>query len=134
MIRRPPRSTLFPYTTLFRSVAYGEGNRSSSEDIERRQREAKSSARVPVACGSGSARDQATPVGRIRPTQRILRAVQSARLSVRRGEQTALPAPRRDVRRRDQSRRGGASGAQLLAPDVEDAQRARTTTVVSAPR
>src|SRR2546427_2966555 len=24
MIRRPPRSTLFPYTTLFRSV-YGEG-------------------------------------------------------------------------------------------------------------
>src|SRR3712207_6936061 len=26
MIRRPPRSTLFPYTTLFRSmVAYGKG-------------------------------------------------------------------------------------------------------------
>src|SRR5256885_3353998 len=23
MIRRPPRSTLFPYTTLFRSLAYG---------------------------------------------------------------------------------------------------------------
>src|SRR3712207_7910378 len=23
MIRRPPRSTLFPYTTLFRSVRYG---------------------------------------------------------------------------------------------------------------
>src|SRR3712207_8865397 len=23
MIRRPPRSTLFPYTTLFRSVSYG---------------------------------------------------------------------------------------------------------------
>src|SRR2546430_11073879 len=23
MIRRPPRSTLFPYTTLFRSVTYG---------------------------------------------------------------------------------------------------------------
>src|SRR5256885_5638920 len=28
MIRRPPRSTLFPYTTLFRSV--GEGRRSAS--------------------------------------------------------------------------------------------------------
>src|SRR2546430_7652505 len=28
MIRRPPRSTLFPYTTLFRSVALlGSGNR-----------------------------------------------------------------------------------------------------------
>src|SRR5260221_1968162 len=25
MIRRPPRSTLFPYTTLFRSNAYGLG-------------------------------------------------------------------------------------------------------------
>src|SRR5258708_17312339 len=25
MIRRPPRSTLFPYTTLFRSVAQGSG-------------------------------------------------------------------------------------------------------------
>src|SRR2546430_7446047 len=24
MIRRPPRSTLFPYTTLFRSAIYGE--------------------------------------------------------------------------------------------------------------
>src|SRR2546430_4925234 len=23
MIRRPPRSTLFPYTTLFRSISYG---------------------------------------------------------------------------------------------------------------
>src|SRR4030095_8940852 len=25
MIRRPPRSTLFPYTTLFRSAVYGVG-------------------------------------------------------------------------------------------------------------
>src|SRR3712207_8039040 len=25
MIRRPPRSTLFPYTTLFRSTAWGNG-------------------------------------------------------------------------------------------------------------
>src|SRR3712207_8831834 len=25
MIRRPPRSTLFPYTTLFRSVDFGDG-------------------------------------------------------------------------------------------------------------
>src|SRR5256885_11512065 len=24
MIRRPPRSTLFPYTTLFRSLAFGD--------------------------------------------------------------------------------------------------------------
>src|SRR2546427_2198106 len=26
MIRRPPRSTLFPYTTLFRSIDRGAGN------------------------------------------------------------------------------------------------------------
>src|SRR3712207_8517149 len=26
MIRRPPRSTLFPYTTLFRSLNDGDGN------------------------------------------------------------------------------------------------------------
>src|SRR3712207_8996571 len=25
MIRRPPRSTLFPYTTLFRSLGHGQG-------------------------------------------------------------------------------------------------------------
>src|SRR3712207_8204566 len=28
MIRRPPRSTLFPYTTLFRSKTYSSGMRS----------------------------------------------------------------------------------------------------------
>src|SRR2546428_5066204 len=31
MIRRPPRSTLFPYTTLFRSPAMLEGSSSASE-------------------------------------------------------------------------------------------------------
>src|SRR5258708_38293133 len=32
MIRRPPRSTLFPYTTLFRSIRTGIGGRPSSYD------------------------------------------------------------------------------------------------------
>src|SRR2546429_208383 len=31
MIRRPPRSTLFPYTTLFRSRAVGNGDRRGGE-------------------------------------------------------------------------------------------------------
>src|SRR5437879_6859794 len=31
MIRRPPRSTLFPYTTLFRSVILGIGKRQVQE-------------------------------------------------------------------------------------------------------
>src|SRR2546430_11245479 len=29
MIRRPPRSTLFPYTTLFRSLTYGQWDETS---------------------------------------------------------------------------------------------------------
>src|SRR5256885_2747306 len=33
MIRRPPRSTLFPYTTLFRSVLAEEELRQTSEEI-----------------------------------------------------------------------------------------------------
>src|SRR3712207_7635721 len=43
MIRRPPRSTLFPYTTLFRSAAeHGVGG------LERRARERSARARVQV--------------------------------------------------------------------------------------
>src|SRR2546427_8065710 len=33
MIRRPPRSTLFPYTTLFRSLARTEGHAAAREDL-----------------------------------------------------------------------------------------------------
>src|SRR6266511_6010568 len=35
MIRRPPRSTLFPYTTLFRSHLGGLGHRSLRADVPR---------------------------------------------------------------------------------------------------
>src|SRR3712207_7993644 len=35
MIRRPPRSTLFPYTTLFRSAGYGRVVRASDGSVER---------------------------------------------------------------------------------------------------
>src|SRR3712207_8075598 len=33
MIRRPPRSTLFPYTTLFRSEAGHGGHRAHARDV-----------------------------------------------------------------------------------------------------
>src|SRR3712207_8829479 len=33
MIRRPPRSTLFPYTTLFRSLSDGLGNRTDAQAV-----------------------------------------------------------------------------------------------------
>src|SRR5689334_24323455 len=35
MIRRPPRSTLFPYTTLFRSQRYGTGGGGQSRRVAR---------------------------------------------------------------------------------------------------
>src|SRR5256885_4049730 len=35
MIRRPPRSTLFPYTTLFRSKRYGAVRREPPPDLQR---------------------------------------------------------------------------------------------------
>src|SRR2546426_8849706 len=43
MIRRPPRSTLFPYTTLFRSVRCVEHHRRAAAVLERlaRQPEAR---------------------------------------------------------------------------------------------
>src|SRR5258708_15208758 len=47
MIRRPPRSTLFPYTTLFRSPARGGGARRAD-----RRRDAASSAPLEAASRS----------------------------------------------------------------------------------
>src|SRR3712207_7579674 len=38
MIRRPPRSTLFPYTTLFRSLERDRAHRSSGFRLDRRAR------------------------------------------------------------------------------------------------
>src|SRR5258707_11788151 len=38
MIRRPPRSTLFPYTTLFRSQSAGQRDRRQIEAFAVRQR------------------------------------------------------------------------------------------------
>src|SRR2546430_16912773 len=39
MIRRPPRSTLFPYTTLFRSLGGGHRLRRQGPDAARRERD-----------------------------------------------------------------------------------------------
>src|SRR5260221_7936553 len=33
MIRRPPRSTLFPYTTLFRSISFGDSSSYSEKSL-----------------------------------------------------------------------------------------------------
>src|SRR5256885_7172672 len=50
MIRRPPRSTLFPYTTLFRSLAAGAGDLSVT--VQRPDRVVRVSCRRRY-CGAG---------------------------------------------------------------------------------
>src|SRR5438309_6265288 len=45
MIRRPPRSTLFPYTTLFRSKVLPFQSLADANDRERFRREAQAAAR-----------------------------------------------------------------------------------------
>src|SRR2546426_3812992 len=45
MIRRPPRSTLFPYTTLFRSHPYHHGRRRQAGGVLRLGRHAGTPAR-----------------------------------------------------------------------------------------
>src|SRR3712207_7571978 len=46
MIRRPPRSTLFPYTTLFRSVRARAAAAAAAQDLHRRPGEAAGAAQV----------------------------------------------------------------------------------------
>src|SRR3989442_9842181 len=50
MIRRPPRSTLFPYTTLFRSLAPGDGQLRDSPASPRASLAEAASALHPPFC------------------------------------------------------------------------------------
>src|SRR2546422_1220315 len=59
MIRRPPRSTLFPYTTLFRSVSIPEtGDRVDQSVSELLLQRHRSAAEAPVAQPGGQCRLQ----------------------------------------------------------------------------
>src|SRR2546427_2842023 len=65
MIRRPPRSTLFPYTTLFRSVVYvGAGRTDPRVGVE------DDGLRRPVRHASGLRRRAAPGPRRRRPRDR----------------------------------------------------------------
>src|SRR2546430_7323659 len=70
MIRRPPRSTLFPYTTLFRSTS--SASRDSDSDVkptrsanrtETRRRSAAGAARGSLAAAMGVAAARSTASG-----------------------------------------------------------------------
>src|SRR3989449_8038910 len=58
MIRRPPRSTLFPYTTLFRSRAEGRGGRGHRESVRREVRRGPHAARRRGGGARGAAREE----------------------------------------------------------------------------
>src|SRR5947208_8263285 len=67
MIRRPPRSTLFPYTTLFRS----RRSRSRGGRYTRREcRDRRTTSRSPAPHLPGSARDRSA-AGRDRKSTRL---------------------------------------------------------------
>src|SRR5256886_16752982 len=92
MIRRPPRSTLFPYTTLFRSV------RDSAHDVE--------SSRRPRDVDGGVTREK-RPQARVRLVWQGAQAVESA-LEPDEGPRPAdlWESTQTDHGRRPQPRRG----------------------------
>src|SRR2546429_5872170 len=61
MIRRPPRSTLFPYTTLFRSSALSSRTCFSSFSGSQKSSESRNATRSPVALAAPRFRDVAPP-------------------------------------------------------------------------
>src|SRR3712207_7211803 len=63
MIRRPPRSTLFPYTTLFRSDAQGRPPRGAARRLG--DVEGRGLAPVPLARRAGAALSRAPARGRL---------------------------------------------------------------------
>src|SRR2546422_6510956 len=119
MIRRPPRSTLFPYTTLFRSEADAGGavreaalradaGRDRPDEERRRAPRAEDQGRARAAPASGAARaDRHAPDDAQEPP-------------VRRGADGALPqaaAPREAQARHDLRRLGlGPERLALHAP------------------
>src|SRR3712207_8298792 len=52
MIRRPPRSTLFPYTTLFRSLGLKSDNQRNGYVLRRGETEAPAGLRRALAVGN----------------------------------------------------------------------------------
>src|SRR2546429_6604363 len=59
MIRRPPRSTLFPYTTLFRSVQSGHRTQSRPEPESKAAKETTDHSSAPARATSSQGPDRA---------------------------------------------------------------------------
>ena len=71
MIRRPPRSTLFPYTTLFRSFAREKNNKISPRRKVRKGIWGKNKSNIKAHCGlCASARDKNNKLSQRRRARR----------------------------------------------------------------
>src|SRR5256885_10466063 len=68
MIRRPPRSTLFPYTTLFRSASGARRGAQAPGDL---QRQTGGANRSPAPAGQGPALGRRAGAGRDRKSTRL---------------------------------------------------------------
>src|SRR3712207_9540407 len=85
MIRRPPRSTLFPYTTLFRSPSLGEhGAQAAAQPAIRKRTSRRRTA---------AERNRLEPIGEHQPRPRTDVAVEDRRVHHARPERLL---PRRD--------------------------------------
>src|SRR3712207_9386493 len=90
MIRRPPRSTLFPYTTLFRSLSYSEPRQVLAGGVG-----ARGTSRIPSALSS-------CPVGE-ESGEHAARVLEGASTCARHPDrliprQTGLPGDRKSTR------------------------------------
>src|SRR2546426_8164280 len=116
MIRRPPRSTLFPYTTLFRSAVRGgdefagddPGRREPLDGVARRAG-APHEARLRRSSGGGPGAHPAAPAGRDGPHH--LRRSGSRGRAGAREVRTVGPTGARAREDAGRTRHGGAGGA-----------------------
>src|SRR2546430_12211120 len=91
MIRRPPRSTLFPYTTLFRSQQLRLGGERKIDDFIEEQRAAPGQLELPL-------------LALMRPGERTLLVAEQLRLDLRVRDRAAVDGDERLV----------AAGAQMM--------------------
>src|SRR2546430_16364319 len=105
MIRRPPRSTLFPYTTLFRSRV---GARIAHDDVD------------PTPFG-GAGIDQCLQLGLVPHVTGVRERRAAGSGDLRRGRLAALGLAARDddarAVQRSEERRVGKEGRSLWSPD-----------------
>src|SRR6266446_7448230 len=95
MIRRPPRSTLFPYTTLFRSRHGAREHRGTKREPARapgRDRRAPSRRRAPTLFGTRTSRLHVPPIPRRQAALRWPDVVAAAQDSRARGPRRSAQA------------------------------------------